>query len=732
MRLALPAFRQLRLRWLALLAAAGLGSCGGGAVPRPVLLAQAYQPPPALVEADDDRRGFALTFTVERGDWGDQAIPGLWRAPAPWYRSALPVLADEPAALRADDMLFRQAPVRRAADLDEPGTFAVIREPDGEYLFLRIPAGTQPPERAELEVVASAGRRGHDAWRLAAGPLAADGFVLRADAPASFTLDVPPDCLLRFHAVCIGQASGGEPEIVLRLDGEEHGRVPVRPSPTYVEQSRQFTLPERGAPGARLELTVEGESRWLGIFAPRLVPLPDARPEPERPDIVVFLADTFRADNMAFYGGKPGVTPNLDRFAEQSLRFRRAWSTACWTLPSHASLFFGLFPPQHGATGLSTTPSRDLTSIAQRLREAGYRTAAVTDSLYVSRKFELDRGFEHFEEHQGRSDVERTLAGARRLLAEDDGRPLFLFVHSYRAHEPYLVSPRTAEQLGDRLPLDVSWDDLKGGILDSAKTRIADGGEDATKLLELVREGDFHGILELLGLGTGSTVEGQQLLERLRALYLGASHGLDHAFGQLMVEIDARPRPAGTFVVFTSDHGEAFNEHQNLFHGHGIWEENLRIPFLVRGPGLEPRAVDYAASLVDVPQTLAEIAQIAPDPGWLGSSLLSLDEDRPLYAFDCAQRGEPRGLLIEDGLKVVFPPRAEAVRGREIVHAFDLRSDPGERNDLGSGERARTALDGLAEDVLELLKPRAAAGQAELDASDLRAMADMGYTGTGD
>ena len=453
----------------------------------------------------------------------------------------------------------------------------------------------------------------------------------------------------------------------------------------------------------------------------------DAGPAP-KPDIVVFLADTFRADNLTFYGGQADVTPNLDRFAEDCLRVRQAWSPACWTLPSHASLFLGVFPFQHTAVRQDRTPGQGLVSIAQRLREAGYRTAAVTDGLFVSRKFELDRGFERFEEYQHR-DLDRTLERARTLLAEEDGRPLFLFVQTYRTHEPYTASQEARARLEDRFAMDRSWDELKETVLQAALAQVEAGD---TAAMEAYTAGDFEGMLELVGLGAESTPAGRDMLERLRGLYLGGVYDLDRAFGGFLRDLDGRPRSDRTWLVFLSDHGEAFYEHGNLFHGHGIWEENLRIPLLIRGPGLRPRTLEHPATLVDLPQTLAEMAETAPDRGWLGTSLLSLDRERPVFAFDCAQNRDGFGVLLDRGLKVAFPADPEEVEARTVSHAYDLRADAGERSDLAGQPRPRTALDALADDVLELLKPRAAGGTADLDASDWRAMQDLGYAGSGD
>jgi arylsulfatase A-like enzyme len=443
---------------------------------------------------------------------------------------------------------------------------------------------------------------------------------------------------------------------------------------------------------------------------------------------VLFLADTFRADNLAFYGGTAGVTPELDAFARTCVRFRRAWAPSCWTLPSHASFFLGVYPLQHGAVAQGRTPGEGLVSVAQRLRAAGYRTAAVTDSLFVSRRFELDRGFERFEEYDHR-DLEHTLARARALAAEDDGRPLFLFVHTYRTHEPYEVSAQTRAELGARLGIGPSWEELKERVFAEGAERVQAGD---TRAIDLAVEGDFRRLLEYLGLTGPGSAGGEAFVDSLRALYLGGVRDLDRAFARFVGDLDARPRAADTWLLFTSDHGEAFNEHQSLFHGDGSWEENLRVPLLVRGPGAEPRDVEHAASLVDLPRTIAEMAGLGPDPSWLGSSLLSLDEERAVFAFDCAQRGEATGVLVEGPLKVVFPPAAEPLRERRVLRAFDLAADPGERRDLGAEGRARAALDARAEQALGLLRELAPPGRAELSASELQALKAMGYAGDGE
>lgn len=702
-------------------------SCGGGdSAVDPIHLAELYRPPASLIELEDGERAYKQRFEIAEDAWTSQQ--GLWRAPAPWYRSPLPVLTGAPSQLvMGGDMALRPASGNRPADVKDPGTFALVTLEDGDYVFARLGASAKPAD-AIVDVMVSAGapgraRRGARGsvrpWRIEGGPLVGDGFLVREDGKLSFVSDVPPNCKLMFDAVVVGRRSE-DVRLILEFETELLAEISLTPSPVHAVVPIEVELPEPGASGGFLTIALEGDA-WCGLYSPRIAPIEP--PAPERDDIVLFLADTFRADNMATYGGRPEITPNLDAFAAESLRVEQAWAPACWTLPSHASMFLGVDPMQHGAVDPLLTPAEGLTSIAEKLRAAGYRTAAITDSLFVSRRFLLDRGFEHFEEYN-RRDIALTLRRAREIAARDDGRPLFLFVHTYRTHEPYVATEATRAALGDELGIGPTWDEMRLVVETEILKRVQAGDPNAREMLE---EGDLHELLVMLGLLEPDNEEGNAFLASVRALYLGGVHDLDRAFGEFLDDLDARDRDS--WVVFTSDHGEAFGEHESIFHGFGTWEENLRIPLVIRGPGLEPRGMSHPATLTDLPQTLAEMAGVAPDPAWGGTSLLSLSKDRPVFAFDCAQRGEPHGALIDGGLKVVFEPTAEAVRAGRVSWAYDLTLDPDERNDLGGSSRAKTALERLAEQALRRLELVAPPGAADLNETQRRQLEAAGYTG---
>jgi len=180
---------------------------------------------------------------------------------------------------------------------------------------------------------------------------------------------------------------------------------------------------------------------------------------PGQPDIVLVTVDTLRADHLGCYGYFRDTSPVLDALSKESLLFERCISPMATTLPTHLSLFTGLWPHQHGYvanTGAVLTPfssSEGRKPISIILKEAGYKTAAFVSGPTVSRPTGIHSGFDHFDEHDARSartfeDRSRpgdsTVMRAARWLKEEapQDQPLFLWVHLWDPHEPNLPAPR--------------------------------------------------------------------------------------------------------------------------------------------------------------------------------------------------------------------------------------------------------------------------------------------------
>src|SRR5262249_59576848 len=119
-------------------------------------------------------------------------------------------------------------------------------------------------------------------------------------------------------------------------------------------------------------------------------------PSTRRPSFLLFVLDTTRADAVSAYGRVAGTTPTVDALAASGLRYEHAYAQAPWTLPSHATLFTGLLPSQHGAGWRRTRAPDSWVTLAQRLRDAGYETVGISENAWLHPWYYITRGVERF------------------------------------------------------------------------------------------------------------------------------------------------------------------------------------------------------------------------------------------------------------------------------------------------------------------------------------------------
>ena len=322
--------------------------------------------------------------------------------------------------------------------------------------------------------------------------------------------------------------------------------------------------------------------------APPVPPAPPLRAESATgPSFLVVVLDTVRADHTSTYGYARATTPALDSLANRGTRFERAYSTASWTMPAHASLFTGLLPEQHGAHREHMALRHDIPTLADLLAVNGYETAAFSASPHVSAGTGLTRGFQRVEEFWRPFVLREILAsyqvslrlwprdrdkGGAELVARaigwleerDSFRPYFLFVNLFEAHAPYNAVPVCSRRAF--VPPEVS------------RYRL-----------------DIVGTLGALAQSDGVPFprESDQLLTDLLD---GAISAADSYLSQL---IDAAGEDV--VIIVLSDHGDLIGEH-NL-HGHGLelWEPLIRIPMVMAGPGIpNGTVVEEPVSIVDV------------------------------------------------------------------------------------------------------------------------------------
>ncbi len=433
----------------------------------------------------------------------------------------------------------------------------------------------------------------------------------------------------------------------LRDEQAPSGWTLVAGEPRSVEGLLELRLKASSAP-RKIVLEYRGTGTFGAVFEPRLLPADEAEPE-GRGDVLLFVADTFRADNMRAYAGRPGgvdggLTPFLDGLvAERAAWFPNAWSPASWTLPAHGSIFTGLYPPEHTALRSNSRLPGGLELLAERFSAAGYRTVAVTDGAYLSPQFGLDRGFELFSE--GPTGMARTRRLMNEALDDLDPRPLFLFVQSYRTHSPFVadavarseVEPWLATPLGE-----ATFDELHDGLTKNPERPD----------LKLPRP--------------------LSAVQRLADLYRAGAHDFDGEFELVWADLEARGFFEHGLFGFTSDHGEAFAERGEYGHGTSLEESQTRIPLFFVGADVTPGALESPASLVDLGTTLGSWAGLGSGPLGHGRDLLDPEgEAEAVFGY----QGFPSGRV---GERAAWTRSAKWVQrpGEAGALRFELPIDP--------------------------------------------------------
>jgi arylsulfatase A-like enzyme len=344
-------------------------------------------------------------------------------------------------------------------------------------------------------------------------------------------------------------------------------------------------------------------------------------PQPNARNVVLMVWDTVRAHNLSPYGYPRNTSPNLARWARKGVRFNLALAPAPWTFPSHSCFFTGLWPFQLNSQWKFTLDASHPT-LAGYLASRGYQTAGfAANTSYCSYETGLDRGFAHYEDYPltPQSFLGRTIPGNWilnnfvspsdhhnrkwiRFQSRDAGginqafldwlprrrpdRPFFAFLNYFDAHEPYFPPPSFAarSRRGPRSPRDYQF------LVDYA--RLNKNRVDPADVL------------------------------MARDSYDLCIAFLDEQLGRLLNELAAQRLLDNTLVIITSDHGEAFGDHQVFGHGTSVYMDEIAVPLVILSPDVQSgRLVTDPVSLRDLPATIVDQLGLSPGSPFPGHSL---------------------------------------------------------------------------------------------------------------
>ena len=425
-----------------------------------------------------------------------------------------------------------------------------------------------------------------------------------------------------------------------------------------------------------LVATMAGGAVAARFFGPE----PPAVPEPapiaahlaDRPNVLLVMVDTLRADHLSCYGNEQVSTPNLCRVATDGGTIFDGFSHASWTKPATASLLTSLLPTSHGAIAKPSSLSSEVTTVAEAFSEHGYETGGIVSNINLAESFGFHQGFEEYH-YLGPDYLFGAKESSSKLILYQLGRTIFFrFKQGLRFGDFYQDSAVVNEVAFDWLernrdgrfflflhymdPHDPYFEHPYNGV---GIARAANQNPDPAQADEMAR------------------------------LYRGEIEYLDENFGKLLAELERLGLYDDLVIALVSDHGEEFQEHGGWWHGTTLFEEQIHVPFLVKWrqgpPGAEPDERDHVARVIDIAPTLLAQAG-AKIPGAMQGVDLAGDldargeRDRVHYAEEDHEGNVLRAIRTEDWKLIEANP--DNPRGLPEKALYDMAGDRGETENL--------------------------------------------------
>lgn len=458
-------------------------------------------------------------------------------------------------------------------------------------------------------------------------------------------------------------------------------------------------------------------------------------------NLILVLSDTHRLDHVSGFakdGSDP--TPRLSRLVQDGVSFTEAYTVVPISAPSYATLMTGVSPLEHGLLNNGQPLRKGIPLLQEALGAAGYRTAAVIGNPYCTSDFGFDRGFDVVWddiETRGKEATVITSEAIRWLEGRRDERPFFLFLAYMDAHVPYI----TDESL-PTLRVEVNGRSLPSIIAENTHVlqrlsftlqpgrnmitlRFLEEGRVATPPhapsplylkglrmetgLNLERKAGFSGVegtgyehldnrADLVVVNTGSKAKRDSLefrcyrkyrREEISAFYDAGIRSFDRGFGRLLSYLQEHGLYRDSIIVFVSDHGEMLGEHGDFGHVGNLWQPTLRVPLIIKVPGLQGGRRD--STRLDLRDLYDHLLNLALGTDTIRLQRIAARRKTPLVAATYPpESGILQATAIDGRFKLI-----RAAGGRKRL--FDLTSDPGETRDLYESRHQEPEIESLSE-----------------------------------
>lgn len=421
-------------------------------------------------------------------------------------------------------------------------------------------------------------------------------------------------------------------------------------------------------------------------------------------NVIIISIDTLRADHLGCYGYPRNTSPNIDHFSSTAVTYTHALAPTPWTLPSHAAMLTGIHPYVLGIKDLAGTIPGKVATLAQLLKRAGYQTAAFVDSHndgFVGANRGFGRGFDayhhipHSDNPVSRFDVKATIDASQKWIqSRTREKPFFLFIHSKAVHTvaideaypphyyPYDKPPPYKRMFLTAKEAGMDW--------------IIDENIRAQRYLLEMNRAFAAGIEQPLDFP-------RDRIQSLIGQYDGGIRYTDRHIGRFHDFLQMKKLLDNTIIIITSDHGEAFLEH-NFFMHVELYKQLLHVPlllFLPNSPG--GLKIHSPVALEDISPTILQLLGLAvpstvtgkkcPLVGWTN------DLTRPFYAYySFGKTAFYEASSLQRGpWKIIISQMANKPWKTEL---FALSSDPDESKPVPENNDVRQELTGLLQTFL--------------------------------
>ena len=321
------------------------------------------------------------------------------------------------------------------------------------------------------------------------------------------------------------------------------------------------------------------------------------------PNIVFIIIDTLRADHTQMGSAGTGETPALQRlFREGSAYFGSSWANAPWTLPSISSMITSKYPTEIGVLKRNSRIDEKFVTLAEILRDNGYATHGVITHIFLKKKYGLGQGFDTYLEKIDSEDNNLlsvtspvVTAEALKIIDQNEGKPFFMFLHYFDPHYRYIDHEGASEYTGPFLP-----------------------GEDESRKAQIIKANLFS----------------DDDLNYFRECYRSEIRFTDAHIATVIIALKERGLYDNTVIVIVSDHGEEFGERGSLGHGQSLFNEQTRVPFILKLSRRDRSAAKKIRPLfsnIDISPTILDAAGIEPPASFSGTSIFR--EEGPETVF---------------------------------------------------------------------------------------------------